>query len=94
MLCFCQQQDGSDSEDDSDDDEGALDEAPLKQPRIRSCYRRAITQQRMSDGRLVDMTPFTSPWYSSYVSNPQIGDEKFVKKFRLRFRCTFGIWYV
>jgi hypothetical protein len=65
----------------------------MKPPRTkRTCFRKAVTQVRLPDGTLVDMTPWSSPWYTSYVTHPQIGDDKFEKKFRLRFRCTFSMY--
>ena len=79
----------SDNEE-SDNEDDALDEPSPK--RVRSCHRRNTTQQRTSDGEIVYMTPLISPWFASYVANPQQGDEKFEKLFRLRFRCSFDMF--
>jgi hypothetical protein len=76
-------------------DIAAKDEKYVKESkpsRSRSCFKKVVTQLRLPDGSLVDMTPKTSPWYVSYVLHPKLGDEKFEKKFRLRFRCTYEMF--
>ena len=54
-------------------------------PRRRSCKSNPM-MMRSSDGTLVPMLPTNSSWYSLYVLNPDVDDEKWQRKFRLRFR--------
>jgi hypothetical protein len=64
---------------------------PNQQPtnNRRTTFRRGINRIRNPDGLIVIITPKMSSWYITYVVDPRLECNKFVDKFRRRFRCSY-----
>ena len=46
--------------------------------------------RKTDDGEIVEISPKESNWYSLYVNNPMVDDDRFQNKFRRRFRLPFS----
>ena len=68
---------------DSSDEEG-LPPQPKKTRR-----RKYVMARRVEGGELERIQPTESFWYTYYVQEPLLDDERFVKKFRNRFRLPY-----
>jgi len=71
----------------SSDDWGENDPPTTKEKQKRQ--KRIILARRTEDGELEEIPPTESLWYHAYVSCPQVGDKRFLDKFRRRFRLPY-----
>ena len=46
--------------------------------------------RQSDDGDIVQISPKESNWYTLYVNNPMVDDDRFQNKFRRRFRLPFS----
>ena len=55
--------------------------------------KKATMFVRDENGNVVQMTPTLSPWYQAYIQNPQPDNNKWLRKFRLRFRVPYASFF-
>lgn len=61
--------------------------ARIKKAIVENSIERKVKARRK---KYLDVDPFTTYWYKAYVNNPKIGDARFEKVFRNRFRLPIG----
>lgn len=66
-----------------DEDYSDSDHQP---PQKKRRAKKSVMARRTDDGELEVITPKESNWYLLYVNNPMVEDDRFLKKFRSRFR--------
>jgi hypothetical protein len=68
------------------DGELDLDEPPVKKTRREKC----VMARRTEDGEKERIRPTESFWYCYYVDLPQLDDDRYLAKFRDRFRLPYN----
>jgi hypothetical protein len=71
--------------DESEDEEESIEPRPK---RVRTSKKVQFFRYN-EQGERVSMTPLESTWYTLYVVSPNLEEEKFHQKFRLRFRMPY-----
>lgn len=75
-----------------DDDNSINNSTKIKRIRPkRTIFRRQINKMRdPNTDELIQVTPKMSVWYQTYVNSPDIENNKFIIRFRRRFRCCYS----
>jgi len=66
------------------------DPESVQSPQKKQRRRKYVMARRNEDGQLEPIRCTESFWYIYYVENPLLEDEKFLKKFRIRFRLPYS----
>lgn len=66
------------------------DPESVQSPQKKQRRRKYVMARRNEDGLLEPIRCTESFWYIYYVENPLLEDEKFLKKFRIRFRLPYN----
>ena len=72
-----------------DDYHNIEDGETVEPPQKKTRRRKYVMARRTEDGELERIKPTESFWYLYYVQNPLLEDDRFVKKFRNRFRLPY-----
>jgi hypothetical protein len=72
-----------------DDYDNIEDGETVEPPQKKTRRRQYVMARRTEDGDLERIKPTESFWCLYYVQNPLLEDDRFVKKFRNRFRLPY-----
>ena len=72
-----------------DDYDNLEDGEAVEPPQKKTRRRKYVMARRNEDGELERIKPTESFWYLYYVQDPLLEDDRFVKKFRNRFRLPY-----